>query len=298
MSLLQLRETRVGVILGLLAAMLLASPASAQTITGWAVRVVRASVVLEQPRGDSIPVGSVNPGEVLQVLDRQGAWYWVVAPATADGPNTWQRGWVHADMLDVSDQGDPRPSTRGRFLIRGFAQAGGTLFTASNSFETILGNQFGPLFGGGVEVIFPNGVFVQGSFERFRETGSRAVVAGSQIFSVNSPERITVTPVQGTLGYRGKAHGGLTPFVGAGAGWYRLEEEALSVSAIDPVSDRHVGYHILGGVEYPLTRWVWLAGEAAWATVPDAIGGSGVSSVFGDDDLGGTTVRLKLIVGR
>jgi hypothetical protein len=59
-----------------------------------------------------------------------------------------------------------------------------------------------------------------------------------------------------------------------------------------------MGYHLLGGAEYALLPWVWVAGEVQWATVPDALGESGVSSVFEEDDLGGTTFRVKLIFGR
>jgi hypothetical protein len=41
-----------------------------------------------------------------------------------------------------------------------------------------------------------------------------------------------------------------------------------------------------------------VAGEANWTTVPDAIGAAGVSAAFDETDLGGTSVRLKITVGR
>jgi hypothetical protein len=51
-------------------------------------------------------------------------------------------------------------------------------------------------------------------------------------------------------------------------------------------------------VEYKITRWLGLAGEASWSTVPDAIGESGVSEAFNETDLGGTTFRVKITIGR
>ena len=298
MSTVRLRRIGGGAVLVLLGGFFLGSSAYAQTGSGATVRVVRSSVVLEQPRGDSMRVAAVKPGDVVEVLDRQGNWL-LVSPAAAAAASAWNRGWIHVSALQVDAVEAIAPQKpRGRLMIRGFGQAGGTVFAASDSFDIIVGGPFGPLFGGGAEIVFPNGAFVQGSFERYRETGSRALVSGTQIFTVDSPERITVTPIQGTVGYRAVSSAGWTPYVGAGVGWYRLEEESLTASAIDAVSDRHVGYHVMGGIEYPLARWISLAGEVAWATVPNALGESGVSSVFSEDDLGGTTFRFKLILGR
>ena len=61
---------------------------------------------------------------------------------------------------------------------------------------------------------------------------------------------------------------------------------------------RFAGYHLLGGAEYKILRWLGVAGEVAWTTVPDAIGESGVSQAFNDTDLGGTTLRVKITIGQ
>ena len=183
-------------------------------------------------------------------------------------------------------------------MIRGFGMAGGTLFTAQDSFDTILGESFGPLFGGGGQVVFPNGVFAQVGLERFRETGTRALLSGTQVFTVDFPEQITVTPLTITAGYRAIRPGPLTGYLGVGFGWHKLEEEPLALPTAERISTGHAGFHVLGGAEYSILPWVWLAGEVQWASVPKAIGETGVSAFFEEDDLGGTTFRLKLIVGR
>jgi opacity protein-like surface antigen len=276
----------------------LASPVMAQTSA--TLRITRATVVLEAPRGDSIPVASVNVGDVLEVLGQQGNWYQVSAPDAPTEKTTWDRGWIHGSTVALTGTLPGAPEAArppGRLLIRGFAQTGGTLFAARDSFDTILGRPFGFQYGAGGQVVFPNGLFAQVSVDRFRETGSRVLVSGTQIFTLDLPARITVTPVLLSAGYRSASQSRYAPYVGAGIGWHSLTEDSPALVATDRISERKIGYHVLGGVELPLARWVSLAGEAQWAAVPKGLGETGVSAVFGEDDLGGTTFSFKFIVG-
>ena len=103
-----------------------------------------------------------------------------------------------------------------------------------------------------------------------------------------------MTPITITAGYRGAPAAGLTPYVGAGVGWYQLEEEQLETTNAARIDTRHIGYHVVGGAEFPLLPFLWLAGEVQWATVPDAIGETGVSLAYDEDDLGGTTFRSQI----
>ena len=57
--------------------------------------------------------------------------------------------------------------------IRGFADLGSTSFTASESFETILGSSSGMVFGGGGEAVLPMNVFIAVRASRFHRTGHR-----------------------------------------------------------------------------------------------------------------------------
>jgi hypothetical protein len=271
---------------------LLATPAEAQT--GATLRVTRHALVMENPRGDSFVVGSVDPGEVLEVLGRQGNWYLVMAPARMSRP----RGWIQATAVELLGPVAPAATPpRGRMMIRGFGQAGGTLFTAKDSFETILGTAAGAVYGAGGQVVFPNGAFVQGSFERFTKTGSRVLVSGTQVFTLQIPNIVTVTPIQATVGYRDHSYRAGSPYLGVGLGWQAFREESPSLPAVQAVSGGHIGYHILGGIEFPVWSWLSVAGEIQWTSVPKALGDTGVSAVFKEDDLGGVAFRFKLILG-
>jgi hypothetical protein len=283
---------RSAVAVALVMGVLLATPTEAQT--GATLRVARHTVVMENPRGDSFPVGSVDSGEVLEVRGRQGNWYLVIAPAG----RPWVRGWVSATSVvllsPLPTAAKPAP---GRLMIRGFGQAGGTLFSAKDSFETILGTAAGSMFGGGGQVVFPNGAFVQGSVERFTKTGSRVLVSGTQVFTLQIPDVVTVTPIQLTLGYRDHSYRAASPYLGIGLGWQAFREESPSLADAQRVSSGHIGYHILGGAERSISSWLSVAGEIQWTSVPKALGDTGVSAVFKEDDLGGVSFRFKLILG-
>jgi opacity protein-like surface antigen len=182
-------------------------------------------------------------------------------------------------------------------MIRAFGDAGGQLFTARNSFDAILGRKLSSVYGAGGQIVLPNGVFVQASVDRLRHNGSLALGSGDQVFSLGIPNRLTVTPVQVTGGYRVENTARLASYFGGGVGWHTLKEESPSIPGAQPITTRNVGYHVLGGAELNVLRWVWIAGEVQWATVPKALGESGVSAVFGEEDLGGTTFRFKIFFG-
>jgi hypothetical protein len=78
----------------------------------------------------------------------------------------------------------------------------------------------------------------------------------------------------------------------------KYRESSDGSTSNDDVDETFNGFHLLGGAEYKITRWLGVAGEASWTTVPDAIGESGVSEAFGETNLGGATVRFKLTIGR
>ena len=273
-----------------------AVPALAQTPT--TVEVARVGVVTETPRGDSVVLGTVLPGTVLEVLSRQGAWHRVRSPERS---TDWRSGWIHARYLTGSATPDSeRESSEGeplRFSVRGFGQVGGIRFTASDSFDAITGSEWGVMYGGGAQVGLSNGLFFQGSYERFEATGQRVFVFENEIFELGIDNTVTVTPIQFTVGYRQVADSKYVGYVGAGAGQVRLEERAAFSDPSEDVDETSVSYHVLGGVEYPLARWLWVGGEGQWSFVPDALGEDGVSQLFDETDLGGFTLRFKVSVG-
>lgn len=275
-----------------------AAPLAAQTPVR--VQVVRPTVVLETARGDSVVLGRVTSGTTLEFLQQAGRWILVAPLPGAAGPNSpWRRGWILASELRFLD---PRPVRTARppaeFLIRGFGQYSGTLFTAKDSIQAVLDTSLGRSFGGGAQVVLRNGFFAQGSVDRFDKTGARVVASNQQVFRLAIPNTVRITPVTATIGYRDARSDYAIGYVGAGPGWYMLEEQSPALAASGNVRQGHAGFHVVGGGEYRINRFVWLAGEVQWSTVPDALGEAGIGATFGDTDLGGTTFRVKVLIGR
>lgn len=189
--------------------------------------------------------------------------------------------------------------------LRGFGDLGLTRFTAGESFDAILGSASGVVFGGGAEAVFPSGAFAGIRASRFRKTGERVAIVDGERFGLGIPATITVTPLQVTGGYRfnrltrTRRPSRVVPFAGGGIGWYRLTETSDFATDAENVSGWHIGVHALGGAEVRLTPLVGIAGEAQWSIVPGALGddANGVSQLFDESDLGGLTLRVKLVLG-
>jgi len=186
------------------------------------------------------------------------------------------------------------------FMLRGFADVGLTTFAATRSFETVLGTARGAVFGGGVEAVFPQRIFISLRASRFRRTGERVFLFDGERFGLGIPSAVTVTPLELAGGYRFDVGWRLVPYGGAGVGWHLYEETSDFAEGPENVRERFRGYHVLTGAEFRLARWIAAAAEAQWAAVPDALGRdpNGVSAEFHESDLGGATFRVKVVVGR
>ena len=195
----------------------------------------------------------------------------------------------------------PPPLPPPTLEIGGYAMLGLMNFTAADSFDVILGSPSGMIFGGGARVGLPlGGLFVDVGAWRFRGDGERAFVYQGEEFDLGIPVEITVTPLEITGGwqFRLRRMPKFRPYVGGGFSSYGYKETSEFATDDENVDDRFNGYHLLGGAEYRVGRWVSLSGEVAWTTVPDALGEGGVSATFEETDLGGTSMRFKITIGR
>jgi opacity protein-like surface antigen len=185
--------------------------------------------------------------------------------------------------------------------FRGFADVGGTRFTAGQSFDAVLGTHTGVVFGGGVEVIVARDFFINVHASRFQKDGTRVFVLNEEVFDLGIPTTVRVTPVQITGGYRFKVgRRQIVPYVGGGVGWYRYSETSDFATGDEDVSETFTGYHLLGGAEVRVSRLFGVSGEVEWSGVPDALGQNpnSASAAFDETNLGGITFRVKFVVGK
>lgn len=199
----------------------------------------------------------------------------------------------------------PRPSAAARpsrsVQIGGYVMVGRVNLAAVDSFDAILGQTSGPIFGGGARVGLPfGGLFVDVGAWRYRGEGERVFVSNSIVYPLNIPVEVTMTPLEITAGWRFRVPriARLTPYVGGGLTSLTYRETSAFSSTSEDVEETFSGYHLMGGAEVRLMRWIGAAAEVTWTTVPDSIGQGGVSAAFNEDDLGGTTVRVKITIGR
>jgi len=199
----------------------------------------------------------------------------------------------------------PSAAPRDGIGVDAFVHFGTMSFTASESFEAILDKSSGPVFGGGGQVNLPFNLFARVDVSRFRQDGERVFVSNGEVFKLGIPTTITLTPIEFTGGYRrelrlgqGAGSGGfrLIPFGGAGVGSVKYQEEADFANPEDDTDERFTSYHVLGGVDVPLWRWIGVGAEYQHRWVPDALGTGGVSAEFDETDLGGGTFRVRIVV--
>jgi len=279
------------------------SPASAQTaptLVTATIRTTRPTAVLERPRGDSLVIGSVAADVTLQVVGVQGRWFLIDAPAGA----SWSRGWVlirdRESLADANRQiaksariALPPQSLR----IRGYGQFGDTFLTARKSAEAVFGKATGQVFGGGAQLIWPRGLFVQAGAERFSKSGTRVLVSGTQVRRLADSDTLTMTPITATVGFWQMSREARLPiaaYVGVGGGVVSVGE----TSGASSTKNRRAEIHLLGGLEYRVVPGVWIGGEARWRSVPKAAQSGGLGEYYDEHDLGGSAVLVKIVVGR
>jgi opacity protein-like surface antigen len=76
-----------------------------------------------------------------------------------------------------------------------------------------------------------------------------------------------------------------SPYAGAGLGYVTFEESGED-------SKDGTGFVLQGGGDFYLAKRVKLYGEVEYTSFPDVIGNAGTSHYFGEDDVGGLSVRL------
>jgi opacity protein-like surface antigen len=187
---------------------------------------------------------------------------------------------------------EPEPTISPRVFVLGTLQK----FAAADTFDAAFGQSLQPFLGGGLQVAWRNGFFVDGAISFFHKSGERAFVFEDETVSLGVPLETTIIPFEATVGYRfrGSPQSRVTPYVGGGVGAYSYKEES---DPDDEVSIHKAGVLALAGVEYRVSRRMWTAFDVQYSHVPGILGDGGLSAEFGEDDLGGLAVRFRFMVG-
>ena len=287
---------------------------AAQVAATTVVRTTRDKVLVWS-RNPSRVIATLPEGLTLDAVSRDAQWIEVRLPEKFGGPGVVTGLVFDGHLAHVSGPAltalpqrrttasapmaaRTAPRARApRFGVRGYAEGAYQWFTAADSFKAILDTSSGPFYGGGAQVHF-GPIYVDVGISRFEDTGERVIYFEGDVFRLGIPDRITMTPVVVTGGYRFSIRDRVVPYVGGGVGSLKFEESSDFADPSENVSERFTSYHAVAGMEYAAAPWIFVAGEVRYASVPDAIGAPGVAADFGESNLGGVSVALKVLVGR
>jgi outer membrane protein W len=183
--------------------------------------------------------------------------------------------------------------------LRPFVQFADEKYSATTSFNAVLGSNVLPAWGGGVDLVLHRRFFVDLAISRMAKSGQRAFLSNGEVFHLGIPVRVTSTPIEITAGYKFRLKKTrVFPYVGAGVGSYSYKETSDFSAAGDDVDVRHAGFVADGGVEVRVSRWVGISGDAHYTHVPGILGQGGISKDAGENDFGGVAGRVRVILGR
>ena len=272
------------------------------------VRVTRDKTTIWRADAPSVALTVVAVGTVLEVVDRQGVWVRVRVPQSVGDPSVL--GLILASNTEaVVPGGKPAPSGAGGqgsravqarrppepFLLRGFGELGYFQLAAKESFNAIFDKEATWLPGAGADAVWPSGLFASAEVEWFTMRGERAFVLDDQVFRLGIEDVITVVPISMTVGYHFGRSPMARPYAGAGFGVFIYQEHADFADSGDDLSENFGSLHVLGGVDLVRRRRISTAVEGRYTWVRDSIGEGGVSAGFGETDLGGFTVKIKVL---
>ena len=92
--------------------------------------------------------------------------------------------------------------------------------------------------------------------------------------------------------------GRVSPYAGAGVSLIAYEETADFAASGDNVSESKTGPLFLAGVDVAVIRWLHAGAEFRYRSVKGVLGDGGVSDIFGEDQLGGYALAVRISVGR
>ena len=193
----------------------------------------------------------------------------------------------------------PTPDETPAYAFRPFFVVKGEHFAARKTFDAVFGQQsLAAFWGGGLQVDLRRQIFVEIAASRFSKTGQRAFVSNGQVFPLGIPLKATITPFEVTAGYRFPVTPRIVPYAGAGVGRYAYTETSTFNDAGEDVDTSHAGFIVVGGAEIRVHRWIAVGVDAQFTRVTGILGTAGISKEFGDTNLGGTALRVKVLVGR
>jgi hypothetical protein len=254
-----------------------------------------------EPSTASTALTYYQMGTTLEALEFMNGWYKV------RDPQTKVEGFILATLVEVlAGPGAVRPApdrpparTPPKPGARLVLDVAGVWMTASESFKAVADSDMRVQYGGGLQIVdLWKGLYAEVTVGWSRLSGSRVFVYEGAVYDLGIPATMTFYPIDAGGGWRFRHGRKLHSYLGGGVEFLKYKEESDFANAEDNVDEVFTGYYATGGVEVLLARWLHLRGEVRYTGVPNALGAGGVSADFGETDLGGVAVAVKLAIGK
>jgi hypothetical protein len=205
-----------------------------------------------------------------------------------------------AQAIPTQYQAPQRAATIG---VQGMALVGVNWPRATRSLEAT-GLDTKPVeIGGAVQVMnIWRDLFAQVSASRTKTTGERVFIddAGTS-FPLGIPLSVKATYVDISAGWKFAPADvdlqNVWTYFGGGAGLVKYAETSPFAQPGDDLESSSASYHLRGGVEVRLLKWLSLSADMLYRWVPNVLGEGGASAAFEEDDFGGFHAGIGLRVG-
>jgi opacity protein-like surface antigen len=188
--------------------------------------------------------------------------------------------------------------------VQGFGMAGLSWPSAPKSIDATGLDRRQVEVGGGLQVTrLWRELFEQVAVSRIRSEGERVFVnSAGEATTLCIPLTVKTSYLDISSGwtfppYRYGGNTTVTPYAGAGAGYLRYAEQSPFAQPGDDVESSSVSYHVLGGIQVGLLRWVGVVADARYRWAPGVLGKGGVSEQFEEDEFGGFQLKFGVWVG-
>ena len=181
--------------------------------------------------------------------------------------------------------------------LRAYGVIDTTTMAATDSFKASFGTAQTTGVGGGAELDVWKHLFLRFAVSRSKQDGTRVFVDNGQVFDLNIPMSVTMTPIEAGGGWRFASHSRFAPYVGAAFISMAFEQVSdFSLSGED-VTERYTGGAAFGGVDVTIWKGLFVGGEAQYRHIPVPDVSTSVMTAFGEQNMGGFTARVLIGFG-
>jgi hypothetical protein len=207
----------------------------------------------------------------------------------------YRRTCQAAAFLLVLTAGAMRPAQALELSAEG--QIGYFRMAATSSAEATFGSADTLIYGGALRLTVWRGAFVSIGARTLARDGERVFVAspGSPVQKLGETLTMRTTIIVPALGYRFRDGNSIVPYVSVGLPVTAYRERSDVKGEKFDVDTSKLGFAGAAGIE--IGRGVLrLGAEVGYTTAPNAIGSTGVTKVYGENDAGGFHAVGKVIV--